>query len=119
MLFDLQRMLKQLYLEANRSPLKNAPPPAPMLAVNGSPSSERGAKERKRTFLVKGSRRLDSLDELEEKLELEALAASEAEESLEGYGYFELPVEESRRERHKRIGPFSFRLFCSRVAKTH
>lgn len=108
MLFDLQRMLKQLYLEANRSPLKNVPPPAPLLAVNGSPSTERGAKEKKRTFLVKGSRRLENLDELEEKLELEALAASEAEESLEGYGYFELPVEESRRERHKRIGAFFF-----------
>lgn len=88
-------MIKQLYVEANASVASRA-----RRGSNEVDQQPNGAPKRP-TILVKGGRRLESLDELEEALELEAVA----EETLDGYGYFEFgPAEETRRDRHKRIG---------------
>jgi hypothetical protein len=104
-LLDLQRMIVQLYVEANKSPKTVATPVIPSLTRIASEAglTNGGSAAKKSTVLVKGGRRLNGLDEIDEAELLQAAA----EETLDGYGYFELPVEETRRERHKRIGASS------------
>ena len=101
-LVDLQRMIVQLYVEANKSPKTVATPVIPSLTRVAAEAglANGGSAAKKPTVLVKGGRRLNGLDEIDEAELLQAAA----EETLDGYGYFELPVEETRRERHKRIG---------------